>query len=88
MEPKFHHLVHESPPLDPIPSQFNPVHIFTSYVIKIHCSIIFSSTIMFYFSSYFLTKTLYLFVIYSMRATCPAKVILRDLFTLTVFGEE
>jgi len=29
MEPKIHHHVKKSPPLDPIPSQLNPVCIFT-----------------------------------------------------------
>jgi hypothetical protein len=38
--PKVHHRVHRSPPLDPIPSQLNPVRPIDPYLPKVHLNVI------------------------------------------------
>jgi hypothetical protein len=42
--PKVHHHVHKSPPLDPIPSQPNPVRPIDPYLPKVHLNVILSPT--------------------------------------------
>jgi hypothetical protein len=44
MEPEGSLSVHKNPALDPILSQLKPIHIFTSYFLKIHINIILPST--------------------------------------------
>jgi hypothetical protein len=40
------------------------------------------------FNSHFLTKTLYAFLLFLRRVTCPAHTIILDLVTLIIFGED
>jgi hypothetical protein len=44
LNPKAHHRVYTSPPLDPIPRQPNPVHPIEPYLLKVHLNIILSPT--------------------------------------------
>jgi hypothetical protein len=83
--PKVHHRVHKSPPLDPILSQSNPVRSIDPYLPKVHLNVILPPTPR---SSHWSlafgppnqnpvsTSPL------PMRATCPAHLILLDIFVL------
>jgi hypothetical protein len=69
--PKVHYHVHKSSPLVPILSQIDPVHTTSSYRSKIHFNIVRPPTS---WSSSFLTKILYAFLFFSIRATCPVQL--------------
>jgi len=75
---------------DPILSQMNPVYIMT-YFFKI--SLILSTHLCLgipdnLFPSGFATKSFYAFCISSVHTTCPNHLILLDLTTLIISGEE
>jgi len=88
---KFHNRFHKCPPPVPILSQLDPLHIPTSYFLKIRLKIILPSkpgSSNWSLSLDFPTKTLYTLLLSPIRATCPAQIILLDFNTPTILGEE
>ena len=83
--------MHDCPPPVPILNQLSAVHTPTSHVVKIRLNIIIPSTPGLssgLFPSGFPTKTLYTPLPSPIRATFPAHLILLDLITCTILGEE
>ena len=89
-KPKVHNRVQNSSLLVPILSQINPVHAlpscsFKAILITSHLCLDLTSS---HFPSDFPMKTSYAFLYSSIRATCPAHLVLPQLSVLTIFGEE
>ena len=90
--PNVHYRTHKRPPPVPILSQLHPVPTTPSHFLKIHHNIILPSTSwppQWSLSlSGFPTKTLCKPLPSSIRATCPAHLILLDFNIRTILGEE
>ena len=89
--PKILYRIHKYQPPVPTLSQLDRVHTPTPQFLKIHLNIILLSTPGFHnclFPSGFTTKPLYMTLLSSIRATCPAHLILLDFITRILLGEE
>ena len=90
-DPKVHYRIYNSPPPVSNISQINPVHgsHYTSWssilILPFHLRLGLRSGL---FPSGFPTKTLYVPLLSSLRATRPANLILFDFITRKIFGEE
>jgi hypothetical protein len=92
MKPKVQYRIHKSSLPVPVLSQTNPVHTTLSrlqdpskYYPPTHLHLGLPSGL---FPSDFLTNNLYAYLLAPIRATWPAYLILLDLITLIILGEE
>jgi hypothetical protein len=89
--PNVHYRVHNSTPLVHILSQTNPVyttHPIYLRSIVIQCTHLCLGLPCGLFPSGFPTNILHAFLFYSIRATCPAHLVLLDLVRRIMLGEE
>jgi hypothetical protein len=91
LNPKVNYSIHKCPPPVCILSQPNPVHNPASHfwrsilILSFHVRLGFPSGL---FSYGLPTKTLHTPLSFSIRATCPAYLIILDFITRTILGEE
>jgi hypothetical protein len=88
--PKVLYHVHKGPQLVPVLSQMYPLHTFQPYFHNIHSNIIFNLCLRYpsgLFPSGFPTIIFYVFLIFLMRSTYLAHLILLDLIALIILGE-
>ena len=89
--PKVHYSIHKCPPSVPILSHINPAHAphSTSWrsilILSSHLRLTLPNGLV---PSAFPTKTLYTTQLFPIRSTRPAHIILLDLITPTISGEE
>jgi hypothetical protein len=90
--PKVHYRIHNGSPPITIPSQVNPFHTSPSHISKIHFQILTSHLHLELprnlFHSGFPTQTLYEPLLSPTRATSTTHLVLLDLITRVIFGEE
>jgi len=88
---KVYYRTHKCPPPVPILSQLDPIHTPTSHFLKINLNIILTSTPgspQWFLSPRFANQNPLHASPLSIRATCPAHLILHDLIARTILGEE